>query len=914
MKRKVPENKRQQNFERKWIQRGFADFSRGEFGSGGDNLYVNAKGEMEMIHRTDINNDGYVDIVLPNSHGYIERGPTWIYTQAGAGKEWPCRELPNDSGWMSRVADVDGDGYQDLVVVNGENGVTSELNSYIYWGGPDGLTGERTEFPTAGAYDVAIRDITGNGLPDLIFPSAWVDHHNPGRPRQIQVFEQVTPRKFVNASERHGLVGIGATSVFCEDLNGDGRPELVVANYRKEFEYDTDSFLYWGTAQGFNAQVPLCLPTHNAMQVTAGDLNGNGWKDVVFTGDNKIYIYWNEQGTFSREKVTVLGAEGMSTMNFCVGAIRAEIADVDGDGKNELLVATVNGVEIRVREDLNKVQSLLPMRYCAWVAAVDLDGDGFLDIVTSRYHDGRFYESKSAVFWNGPNGFSPERATWLPTTGTMGCAVGDLDGDGKPEIIYNNTMRGWSQFNPDFPVYVYLGNEKHQYGPEHRLELPTGGGTNTYVIADTDLDGYPELIITTGQGIRIFPGGRNGPKPDCYVDLPHLGNFFQYVLVADLNKNGWLDLIGGACTYDSKPETMARSSVIYWGGPKGFSIERSTVLPTYALGSIYTADLNKNGWLDLIYGDKRGFVGIYRGGPDGYSPDRMIKIPLEGITAFVGPNCVDINGDGWLDIIFAVMGHYTRSQSGFYILYGGPDGFSPDRVEFHPTEASSILISVADINNDGHLDLLVPAYSTQFRRDLPAFIFWGDGKSFDFEHPFVMQCDSCCAFLAIDITDNGYRDVLAVCHRDDVGHQVDSLLFWNGPEGLSADRVTRLPGLGPHLASSRDFGNIYTREPMEYFISSAETVKGMRPARISWEADVPDRTGLRFQLRWAKTERELASASWCGPDGENSFYERPGQEIRGVNEGAAWIQYKAVFSSPNGCRSANLREVRIDLC
>ena len=181
-----------------WVQRGFADFSRGQCEAGGGNLYVNARGIIEMIHRTDVNNDGFVDIILPNSHGYIERGPTWIYTQAGRdAKNWPRQELPNDSSWMSRVVDVDSDGYDDLIIANGENGVTSELASYIYWGGPAGLTGERAEFPTAGAYDVAVCDLTGKGLRDIIFPSAWVDHHNLGRPRLIQVFEQVAPRKFV---------------------------------------------------------------------------------------------------------------------------------------------------------------------------------------------------------------------------------------------------------------------------------------------------------------------------------------------------------------------------------------------------------------------------------------------------------------------------------------------------------------------------------------------------------------------------------------------------------------------------------------------------------------------------------------------------------------------------------------------
>jgi len=898
-----------------WIHGGFEEFVRGQFEDGGSNLYVNAHGVIETIHRTDVNNDGYVDIVLPNSHGYIERGPTWIYkVSTGDGKDRPRRELPNDSSWMSRVVDVDCDGYNDLVVVNAENGVTSELSSYIYWGGPNGLTGERTEFRTAGAYDVAICDITGNGLPNVIFPSAWVDHHNPGRPRPIQVFEQVEPRKFIDASKRHGLIGMGAVSVLCEDLNGDGRPELVVADYRNEFEYDTDSLLYWGTPQGFNAESPLRLPTHHTMQVIAGDLNGNGWKDLIFTGGNKIYIYWNDRGQFSRDRVSILDAEGISTM-FCIGAIRAEIADIDGDGRTELLVATSKGVEIRTQHNLNEFQSVLPIEHCTWIAAVDLDGDGRPDIIASKYQDGRFYESSSAIFWNGPNGFSPDRTTWLETTGTMGCTAGDLDGDGKPEIIFNNTMRSWSQFNPDFPVYIYLGNEKHEYSPRRRLELPTGGSTHTYAIVDTDLDGFPELIIPTMQGVRIFPGGTDGPRPDHYFDLPYSRPLFS-VLVADLNRDGWLDLVCLTETCDSKPETMARSSVIFWGGSEGFSAAHSSNLPTYSSAvSVFVADVNNDGWLEIIYGDKRGFIGIYLGGPEGYSSDRMVRIPMKGRAEPMcsAVNVADINGDGWLDIIFSVMGHYDRSQSGFYILYGGPDGFSQDRIEFHATEASSILISVADVNNDGHLDLLVPAYSTQFRRELPAFIFWGNGESFDFEHPFVMQCDASCAFLVIDITGNGYRDLLAVCHRNDLGHQVDSLLFWNGPEGLSPDRVTRLAGLGPHLASPRDFGNAYTREPVECYVSPAFDLGGHMPVSIHWDAHIPDATQLKFQLRWAGSPEQLEQAQWRGPAGEGTYYERSGDAVQGVALGTRWLQYRSSFVSLNGCGSPQLREVRVDL-
>ena len=98
-----------------------------------------------------MNGDGHVDLVFPNSHGYDERGPTWIYTQppaAASPGEWGRRELPNDSGWMSQAADVDGDGFLDLIVVNAENGVTSELDCYVYWGGPERCA---LRLPTAGA-------------------------------------------------------------------------------------------------------------------------------------------------------------------------------------------------------------------------------------------------------------------------------------------------------------------------------------------------------------------------------------------------------------------------------------------------------------------------------------------------------------------------------------------------------------------------------------------------------------------------------------------------------------------------------------------------------------------------------------------------------------------------------------------
>ena len=788
---------------RRWRHGGFAAFRQGEFDNGGDNLYVTRAGAVEWIHRTDVNGDGHVDLVFPNSHGYDERGPTWIYTQPpAAGEEWGRRELPHDSGWMSQAADVDGDGFLDLIVVNAENGVTSELDCYVYWGGPDGLTGARSELPTAGAYDVAAVDLTGNGLLDLILPSAWVDHHNAGEPRPLHVYLQTRPRVFEDATERFAIPGVAALAVACEDLDGDGELELVVANYRAGFEHDTDSFIYRRGGSGFAVETPLRLPTHYAMQVELADLDGDGRKEVIFAGGDQVQIYWNRNGGFSTDQRTILQVEG-NWSQFAQGAVRVAAADVDGDGRDELLVVSGEGVQIRSTTDLHEIRQTLPLAHASWLHAADLDGDGRIDLIVSRLENGRSYETESVVFWNGPAGFSPRRVTPLVTGGAMGCIAADLDRDGRPEVVFNNTMAGPSQNDPEFPVYVYLGGPGGRFDPARRLELPTGG-SNTYVVADLDQDGHADLVCTTRHGLRVFHGGPDGLHPERYTDLRTRGQNIHYVQVGDFDRDGWLDLLAVAYTYDHNPATMAASSVIFHGSAQGFSSARSSVLPTYTKGNARVADLTGNGWLDVVCYDPRGYLSLYHGGPGGFSTSRMSRIPLD---------------------------------------LGGPG-------------------NVAAIN---------------------------------------------CA----DLAGNGWRDVLAVCHRTDLGHRVDSLLFSNGPDGLDLEHPARLPGMGPHLSTPRDFGNAFTREPCERYRSPACELAGRRPVRIDWSASTPPRTAVELQLRWAGSREELERAPWHGAAGAGSTFQAPGAVV-GFRGAPRWLQYQATLISRDGCSTPSLREVTVE--
>lgn len=899
---------------RTWIDRGFASFSSGQFDDGGSNLYVNARGVVELIHRWDVNRDGYVDLVLSNTHDHLERGPTHIFqVNPSQSRGWKYESLPNDSGWMSLIVDLDKDGASDLVIANAWNGVTAELSSYVYWGGPGGLTGERTELSTVGAYGLAASDINRDGRPDLIFTSAWKDPHNPAVPMPLAVYLQKQRRTFEDATSTYGLMGVGAMSLGVDDLNDDGYPDIVVANHRVGHSVDTNSFLYWGTKDGIAAS-PVELPTHAASHVVLADLNSDGQKDVVFTGGGEARIYWNKNGSFEPLHHLRLTPKG-ERVQPSQGVVHATVADLAGDGINDLILATTSGVEIRSSSALQEIRSFLPLGQTHWVTASDLNADSKLDLIVSRYNDGRRYDTESAVFWNVPQGFSPEHTSWLSTGGAMGNTAGDLDADGRPEVIFHNTMSGHVR---GVPSYVYFGNKEANYAKMHRLELPVDGA-NVCAIADLNLDGYPDVVFDTTSagsgpngGLRIFWGEASGNQLRRFSDLATRNRAVMDVRVADFNRDGYLDILAVGAINEAKPELLATASTVFFGSKTGFSESRIQHLSNFGFyGAV--ADVNRDGHLDILFDDKRDYVLIYLGSAGGFSAERTWKVPSPGMGEGASINVADLNKDGWLDMIVGVNAARLRRPETLYVFFGSPQGFSSESQQKLVGGYSAGYTGVADFNNDGHLDVAVSAYSSPTTRILPMQILWGDGKGVDLQHPLNLPSEGSSAVMAMDLNRDGWVDAFVVNHRNDVGHQVDSVIYWNGPDGFRAQTPTRLPGLGPHGSVARDFGNAYTREPREHYISRTFHLGELIPRRVLWEAVVPSSTKLQLQLRWAATREELEQAPWTGARGENTYFERSGDLVPRPARSIRWVQYRAAFVSPYGCASPQLQEVRVEL-
>ena len=276
-----------------WQEDTFADFSDGTFDDCGANMYVSAKGRVQMINRWDVNGDSNIDILCVNSHPLVEMLDLSVYW--GNGKDYSIRNhsyIPANGPMWVTPADLNKDGRPDLVVANYSNGTWTEMESFIYYNGTtveniddskDNWSfypfNERVLLPSSNAQKAAIDDLNRDGYPDIVFAFSggfweYRDKSKEGfSPSRIYWNSKngFNPEKYDNIWTK------GATDVAISDLNDDNWPDLVFANGEGPW-----SFVYYGSNEGYSENNLIKLPTNAAHAVKTGDLNNDGAPDVVF--------------------------------------------------------------------------------------------------------------------------------------------------------------------------------------------------------------------------------------------------------------------------------------------------------------------------------------------------------------------------------------------------------------------------------------------------------------------------------------------------------------------------------------------------------------------------------------------------------------------------------------------------------
>ena len=905
-----------------WTESSFEDFNDGTFPDGRSNLYVSAKGRLQIISRWDLNHDGYVDLVVPSGHAHTEKENTYIYLNRKGNIDARRRiDLPGGGSSAGFVADLNLDGLNDLVVANRSDSHVDEVSSWIYWGSRSGFSGQvRTELPAFSAKDIVSGDYNGDGWFDLAIACEW-KNHDPSAitSKEVSLIYWNSPEGF-NPERRLELPLDGETgrSLLTANLDSDGRDDLMVQTSRK-------IHLFKSSEAAFDTGVAV---THLALPGTVmilGDFNGDENDDLATANREIIQVITTKGGRFDPDHSVKLNVS--APRDLCA-------ADVDNDGDDDLIVANYSApggatwtdslVFISHDGDFGKADPMrLPTLGATSVSADDLNGDGYPELVFSNANVTNQRSLFSYVFWNEKGSFRFGNHTQLPTAGALSNAIGDVNNDGEPDVIFFNDEGGFRDGASQ--TDIYWGDGTRNFSPDRSVSFPThqifGIGN-----ADLDDDGYVDLLFTRENfihgvdheqsGITINWGGDKGFKTTSEITVE---SSYGGVRIADINKDGYLDILTGGTGID--PADPSRVGFpIHWGSADGFLRENRSVVPSTrekTRGPLL-ADLNQDGWLDVAAQEEEGTITVWSGSAKGYDLNRRQVIDLERLDLLMYIQAADLNRDGWLDLLLPQRGPPDGTEVSSLIYYGSPKGFSNDHRDQIPSFVA-YQNSIADLDRDGWLDIVLMAYGGEVSGNRPSLIYWGGERGFMDRPRLELPTYGSSGSLTLDFDGDGWLDIFFANHRQSGStlepiphrHRTVSMLYWGGPQGFAPERRLDIPSRGPSGLNLRDPGNTYDRRPYEDYQSSAQRIpRGEKPVAIDWTAETPFDTSVSFQIRAAATESKLDDTAWAGGAGPGFWWTEPGM-IDLKNDNASWIQYRVRLHSPNSAGSPIVSRVAL---
>ena len=945
-----------------WIRRsGFDELRQGTAIDGGQNLYVSRQGRVQTINRMDLNLDGEIDLLFTQDHESVAAPDAMIYWGGPDGFQsllpemWELRapfsvltwieqassritRLPTTGGGRTRVADLNNDGRLDIVIANFTHNYRTDQMALIYWGNDAGFSvTNRTELPTFLASGVAVGDLNGDQLPEIVLSNRGDERGNTwGYRLHLESYIYWGSADGYHPTRRTSIPTISAADVAMGDLNGDGAQDLAFVNFNRE---EQSAFIYFNDGDGgFPVERRQVLQRDDLLLRTAARddsdrslgmqtllatrLDDDRFDDLIIAGTVNAVVYYGTINGLNIEPAFDLPADN------CQG-IAAH--DLNGDGRPEILLANRGHFSADRHQHIvspstifwaaekgydSKRRTELPALSATTVQVGDLNGDRIADIFFGNSRDEKRHDVPSHIYWGGPRGYAPYRRQALAGFGTIGSGLADLNRDGWPDILMVNHESGKHE---TMPAVVFWGNLDHHYSSALATLLDVKPRME-HSVADLDDDGFVDLVFLSERSARslVVWGSAEGfntitNKKDL-TKLPVISPMSSSV--ADLNRDGFLDIL---FTVQKQLDAQRRVlAVILWGNGQRYEGARTTEWELSSLSTLANAiaDLNRDGYLDLIFPlGASEHAEIWYGSENGFSRGDSQGLPVDG-----PPHAVpaDLDRDGWLDLIFTSgtdMKRFTVNTRTF-IYWGGPKGFSPsNRTQLEGY--TGLDGTVADLNRDGHLDIAVTNYRSDTNRKVPTFIYWGDGsRNYNEKRRSLLPSASGSAINALDLNRDGWLELVVSNHQKNFDHGAGGTdIFWGSPEGYSSlgSRRTNLPTVGVHLDAMVDAGNVYDRK--NQWIYEFDPVQAPPDAsfkRLAWTATTMMETAVKFQVRSSSKKNGLEETIWQGPQGAQSFYEKSPGALAAVPAEHRYLQYRAVFTSPDGANTAYLSDVAVE--
>jgi len=352
-------------------------------------------------------------------------------------------------------------------------------------------------YNSGGVYpsSLVVADVNGDGKPDIVVGSCC------GSVSLVGVLLGNGDGTFQNVliayTESGGQLK-ELSSLAVGDVNGDGKPDLIVAICCLS-NGDGAAVVLLGNGDG-TFQSPVIYDTGGgaATQLVVADLNGDGNLDIALSNYNNS----------NNSTVAVLLGNGDGTFQSALASPAPDdagcltIADVNLDGRPDALVCSEASVAVLLGNGNGTFQSFAGTNFYTGfctpnVAVGDVNGDGFPDLVAPNAGaDGCGPVGFAGILLGNGNGaFQPEinyLAVGYTRAGVGGAAVADLNGDGTLDVV---VASGEGLFSPvQGSVGVVLGNGDGTF--QAPVSLGAGGVfTNRVVVADVNGDGKPDILV-----------------------------------------------------------------------------------------------------------------------------------------------------------------------------------------------------------------------------------------------------------------------------------------------------------------------------------------------------------------------------------------------------------------------------------
>ena len=275
------------------------------------------------------------------------------------------------------------------------------------------------------------------------------------------------------------------SSVKAGDLNGDGKPDLVVLDNLK------DVMVFLGGNGGVFKKGVAFSAANSPLAIALGDLTGDKILDLVaVNGASGVSVLVGVgDGSF----------QAPLTTNGLMQPMSSAIGDFNGDGKLDLAVANAaqpNAALILLGNGNGTFQN--PVAYPTdqspsfWVGAADLDGDGRLDLAVANYAG---QGSVSILIGKGDGTFQPA-VNYPSVRSAPRGAFGDFNGDGKPDLALADT----DEMGAGISLLINAGNGTFQAVKT----VSATAGSGSVAVADFDLDGNLDVVAADNSHGPVF--------------------------------------------------------------------------------------------------------------------------------------------------------------------------------------------------------------------------------------------------------------------------------------------------------------------------------------------------------------------------------------------------------------------------